>query len=46
MVKFLVRDRKTNQLMGTYKRKSTARNKVDKLDNQYGAYRYGIDIIR
>lgn len=33
-------DKQTGLTMGTYKNRKTARNKADKLDNQYGAYRY------
>jgi len=37
---YKVIDRKTNRTVGTYKDYKRAKNKADKLDNQYGGYRY------
>ena len=39
-MKFQVIDRQTNQVMGTYASRKRARNKADRLDLEYGAYRY------
>lgn len=40
-------DRHTGKVLGTYKpsQRKRARNRVDKLDNEYGAYRYGLNTI-
>jgi hypothetical protein len=35
-----VRERGTDKLMGTYKSRTRARNRVDALDNAYGCYHY------
>jgi len=45
--KYLVYDRKTNKTVGKFNNIKRARNKVDKLDNEYGGYNYGIkeDVI-
>ena len=32
-------------VVGTYSTRSRARNKADKLDNEYGAYRYSVKSI-
>ena len=32
-------------VVGTYSTRSRARNKADKLDNEYGAYRYSVKAI-
>lgn len=37
---YQVIDKQTSQILGTFKNRKTARNKADKLDNVYGAYRY------
>ena len=37
-------DRKTGQVMGTYGTSKGAHRKADKLDLDYGAHRYGVDI--
>lgn len=42
---YQVIDRQTQEVKGTYKNRSTARNKADKLDNAYGAYRYCVKEI-
>lgn len=39
--KWLVYDRQTGRTIGTYSSMVRAANKVDKLDNAYGSYRYG-----
>lgn len=35
-------DRQTNGVISTHASLPRARNKVDKLDNEYGGYRYGV----
>lgn len=37
---YQVIDRKTGNIIGTYKTRISARRAVDRLDNQYGACRY------
>ena len=37
---FQVIDRHTGKVMGVYSTRKRARSKVDKLDMEYGAYRY------
>ena len=37
-------DRKTGMVMGTYGTSKGAHRKADKLDQDYGAHRYGVDI--
>lgn len=39
---FIVVDRKTGDKVGSYQSVKRARNKRDKLDNEYGGYRYVI----
>lgn len=41
-MKYVVVDRKTNEIVGTYKCVKKARRKRDKLDNEYGSYRYTV----
>lgn len=43
-MKFVVIDRQTGLTVGTYGTSKRARNRVDKLDNEYGAYRYFVKI--
>lgn len=46
MTKYAVIDRQTGQQVGKpYTSKNRARGRVDKLDNEYGAYRYTIRVI-
>lgn len=40
---YKVIDRKDGTVMGTYSTLKRALNKKDKLDNEYGGYRYGVD---
>lgn len=40
MIKYQVIDKVTKQVIGTYSTRKRASNKVDKLDNAYGCYRY------
>jgi hypothetical protein len=43
---YIIIDRKTGcQVGGPYKSRSRASNRVDKLDNAYGGYRYTIKLI-
>lgn len=42
---YQVYDTQTGEIMGTYQNLSKAQNKADKLDNEYGAYRYSIKKI-
>jgi hypothetical protein len=44
-MKYQVVDRKTNKVVGTYSSKVRARSKADKLDLEYGAYRYSTRIV-
>lgn len=37
---YVVVDKLTKKVMGTYKTRRTASNAVDRLDNAYGAYKY------
>jgi len=37
---YQVIDRQTGEVMGTYQTRSRADRRADKLDNEYGAYRY------
>jgi hypothetical protein len=37
---FQVIDRQTGKIMGTYKTSRAASRAVDRLDNEYGGYRY------
>lgn len=39
-MKYLVIDRHNQEVIGTYQTLKRASNKVDKLDNEYGGYRY------
>ena len=41
--KYKVIDRKDGTVMGTYSTLKGAYKKKDKLDNEYGGYRYGVD---
>ena len=43
---YRVYDRKTGATMGTYGTSKRAGNKKDKLDNEYGGYRYGVEHIQ
>ena len=43
---YRVYDRKTGATMGTYGTSTRAGNKKDKLDNEYGGYRYGVEHIQ
>ena len=36
---------RTNELVGTYKNRTFARNKVEKLDLAYGAYSYTVKTV-
>ena len=36
---------RTNELVGTYKNRTFARNKVEKLDLEYGAYSYTVKAV-
>jgi hypothetical protein len=46
MIKYIVVDRKTGEQVGKpYSNKNRARSRVDKLDNDYGAYRYAVKEI-
>lgn len=46
MIKYIVVDRKTGEQVGKpYASKSRARTRVDKLDNEYGGYRYSVKEI-
>jgi hypothetical protein len=40
---YKVIDRKDGTVMGTYSTLIRAHNKKDKLDNEYGGYRYGVE---
>ena len=40
---YKVVDRKDGTIMGTYSTLKGAHKKKDKLDNEYGGYRYGVD---
>tara|TARA_R100000781_G_scaffold52932_1_gene34637 strand:+ start:324 stop:500 length:177 start_codon:yes stop_codon:yes gene_type:complete len=40
---YKVIDRKNGTIMGTYGTLKGAHNKKDKLDNEYGGYRYGVE---
>jgi len=42
---YQVYDRVTGALMGTYKTLKRAHTKKDKLDDEYGGYRYGVDRV-
>jgi hypothetical protein len=37
---YKVIDRKTGKVIGIYQTLKRAKRKIDKLDNEYGAYRY------
>ena len=39
-MKYAVIDRRTGKTMGIYSTRRRASRKVDKLDNEYGGYRY------
>ena len=39
---YQVIDKKTKDVLGTYKSRKIAVRKADKLDNAYGGYRYGV----
>lgn len=43
---FKVIDKQTQQVMGTYATRNRARNKADKLDMEYGAYRYYVKEVK
>lgn len=46
MTKYAIVDRKTGEQVGNpYTSKSRARTRVDKLDNEYGGYRYSVKEI-
>ncbi len=42
MTKYQVIDARTGNIMGVYINRTMARRKVDRLDNEYGGYRYFI----
>jgi hypothetical protein len=42
---YQVIDRQTQQVVGTYKNRAAASRRVDKLDNEYGSYRYFVKTI-
>lgn len=44
-MQYQVIDRHTQIVIGTYKTRSRASNKVDKLDNAYGGYRYSVKLL-
>jgi len=39
-MKYVIIDRQTGKIVGEYTNRKIARNRADKLDNQYGGYRY------
>lgn len=46
MVKYAIIDRHTGEQVGKpYTSKNRARTRVDKLDNEYGCYRYSVKQI-
>lgn len=44
-MKYQVIDRHTKKIMGTYQDVKRARRRADKLDLEYGAYRYGVEKV-
>lgn len=42
---YQVIDRITGKIVGTYNNRRSAQNKRDKLDNQYGGYRYYVKAV-
>lgn len=46
MIKYIVIDRKNGEQVGKpYLSKNRARSRVDKLDSEYGSYRYSVKQI-
>lgn len=45
IVRYELVDGRTGQLLGTYKHRTAANNRRDKLDNEYGAYRYKVRAV-
>ena len=45
LMRYQVIERMTGEVMGTYSTRSRARARVDRLDLEYGAYRYFVKII-
>ena len=45
MTVYQVYDGQTNKVVGNYSNKTRARNKVHKLDNEYGGYRYHMRVV-
>lgn len=41
-MRYLVIDRQTKKVMGSYSTRKKASTKADKLDLEYGAYRYNV----
>jgi hypothetical protein len=41
-MRYQVYDRKTGDVVGTYETRRRATRRADRLDNEYGAYRYGV----
>lgn len=44
--RYIVRDMKTDLIKGTYKDRASARKQADRLDLEYGAIRYRVEIVR
>ena len=42
---YAIYERITNKIIGTYKNRTRANNKRDKLDNAYGSYHYGVKVV-
>lgn len=46
MTKYIIIDRHTGETVGKpYTSKNRARGRVDKLDNEYGGYRYSVRAV-
>ncbi|HEY8389098.1 MAG TPA: hypothetical protein VIK74_10865 [Parasegetibacter sp.] len=45
-MKYVIIDRQTGKIVGEYTNRKIARNRADKLDNQYGGYRYLVKIAK
>lgn len=45
IVRYELIDSRTGRLLGTYKHRAVANNRRDKLDNEYGAYRYKVRAV-
>lgn len=43
--KYQVIDLSTKEIMGTRATRKSARNRADKLDMEYGSYRYGVRAV-